>query len=190
MRLFVAVLLDPALRPAAERVRDDILRLCPGAVRGIKWVEPRNLHFTLKFLGEVPEAKFAHVAAALERLRDSEAFDIHLEGVGAFPNLRSARVVWVGISEGADRLAALAARVEDALADAGFPREARAFSPHLTLGRVRDSERVPALKTALEALRCANFGVQRVESVVLMESRLSPKGPTYTEKVTIRLVRY
>lgn len=190
MRLFVAVPLDAALRRAAERVRGEILRLCPEAARGIKWVEPHNLHFTLKFLGEVPEANLGHVGAALERLRDSGACDIYIEGIGAFPNPRTARVIWAGVSDGADRLTALAARAEDALAEAGFPREARAFSPHLTLGRVRDQGRLPTLKTALEAVGSANFGVQRVESVVLMESRLSPKGPTYIEKVTISLVRY
>jgi 2'-5' RNA ligase len=190
MRLFVAVPLNPALRPAAERVRGEILHLCPEAARRIKWVEPHNLHFTLKFLGEVSEAKLEQVRAALEHLRDSEAFDVRIEGIGAFPNARNAQVLWVGASEGADHLTALARQAEDVLAEAGFPREARPFSPHLTLGRVRDPGRLPGLKMALEAVGSANFGVQRVDSVVLMESRLSPKGPTYTEKVTVPLVRY
>ncbi|MDR5697893.1 MAG: RNA 2',3'-cyclic phosphodiesterase, partial [Armatimonadota bacterium] len=160
MRLFVAIPLDPALRPAAQRVRDEIVRLCPEAATGVKWVEPHNLHFTLKFLGEVPDAKVPEVAASLGRLRECEAFEIRIEGVGAFPTSSSPRVVWVGVFEGADRLTALAARAEEILAEVGFAREARPFSAHLTLGRARERRRLPCLKVALEAQRHTKIGVQ------------------------------
>ena len=136
MRLFVGVPLDASLRSAAERIREEIVRVCPEAARRVKWVEPHNLHFTLKFLGEIPEADLENVVRAVESSRGSGAFEIDIEGVGAFPGAGSARVLWAGVSGGADRLVALATLAEDALSAVGFPRDTRPFSPHLTLGRV------------------------------------------------------
>jgi len=93
-------------------------------------------------------------------------------------------VLWVGIDDGAAEAARLATRVDDALADLGFERESRAFSPHVTLGRVREPRRQPGLA---EVLRGGGVGRQRVERLSLMRSELSPRGARYTELAAIPL---
>jgi 2'-5' RNA ligase len=96
-------------------------------------------------------------------------------------------VLWAGIGAGAGALGALAATVETALAAIGFPREERAFSPHITLGRVRDPRRLPALAEALAAGAAARFGQVKVDEVALMRSDLSPRGARYTPLAGCRL---
>jgi 2'-5' RNA ligase len=180
LRLFVAVLLDPALRPVVEGVRRELVEAWPRGRDLVKWVEPHNLHLTLKFLGHVEAALLARVADALSAVRSAPAFRLHLVGLGAFPRPRGARVLWVGVQEGSEELGSLARRVEDALAPLGFPREDRGFSPHLTIGRLRTPAYHPELEAALERRSRVEIGLQHVQSVELMESTLRPDGPVYT----------
>ncbi|MDR5709036.1 MAG: RNA 2',3'-cyclic phosphodiesterase [Armatimonadota bacterium] len=187
MRLFVAVPLAGALRPRVEELQRAILQAWPEANAWVKWVESHNLHFTLKFLGEVPEERVRDVTEAVRGVEEAKPFEIAIEGLGAFPNLRAPRVLWVGVTEGAGELVALARRVEDALFQVRFPREARPFEPHLTIGRIRPGKGGAGLVKALERSGNAKIGRQRVEWVVVMESRLSPKGPTYVVQESIRL---
>lgn len=181
----MAVPLAEALRPQVRDLQRAIARAWP-EVR-VKWVEPDLLHFTLKFLGEVPEVRVQDVAGAVREVAGTNPFEITIEGLGAFPHLRSPRVLWVGVTEGATELVALARRVEDALFRIRFPREARPFEPHLTIGRIRQGEGGADLAKALERSGNAKIGRQRVEWVVVMESRLSPKGPTYVIRESVRL---
>ncbi len=183
----MAVPLDEALRPAVVDLQRAIARAWPQADARVKWVEPANLHFTLKFLGEVPEEHLLSVVEAVREVAAFRPFELSIEGLGAFPDLRAPRVLWVGVQEGARELAALARHVEEALSRARFPREERPFEPHLTIGRVRTEGRERGLWQALERLRAAKIGRQRVEWVVVMESRLSPQGPTYIARAEVRL---
>jgi 2'-5' RNA ligase len=147
----------------------------------VKWVEPENLHLTLKFLGDVPVARLDDVFRAVEAgCSGSRAFEISIEDVGAFPNLRRPRVVWVGLVRGREEVARLAASIEDCLGDAGFPREKRPFKAHATLGRVKDTS--PAVRMLGEragAERLAIGGI-RVERIEVMKSQLTRRGPVYT----------
>ena len=107
----------------------------------MSWVKPDNLHYTLRFLGEVGEdgARRAARGGAPRPRRAARAFDATLGALGAFPNARRARVIWLGMTEGGEPLVALARALERALARRGFDREAdKPFSAHLTLGRVRE----------------------------------------------------
>lgn len=147
----------------------------------MSWVAPENFHLTLKFLGGVDEARVTAVAGALhEAAAPHAAFDIEIVGLGAFPSATRPRVLWAGVRAGHDALAALADAVDGALARLGFPREERAFSPHVTLARVREPRRAPALAGALSAAAAQLFGRVVVREATLMRSQLSPRGARYT----------
>jgi 2'-5' RNA ligase len=171
VRAFVAVF------PPLE-VREALITVARGLpVTGeVRWVQPANVHLTLKFLGDVSEDDLGRVAEALEpvRLRHGP-FEAELSGFGAFPSARRARILWAGIGEGSDRLRALARDVEASLEPLGFEREDRAYIPHLTLGRARG--RPVALEPTETLLTVARFSVRHME---LMESMLAATGSTYS----------
>jgi 2'-5' RNA ligase len=154
----------------------------------VRWVAPDNFHVTVKFLGAVDEARLPAVIDALHAAVPHHArFAIDVGGLGAFPSATRARVLWAGVVAGDGPLAALAATVDTALASLGFPREARAFSPHITVGRVREPQRAPALATLLSASQTRPFGRVAVDAVTLMRSDLSPRGARYTPLARVPL---
>lgn len=158
--------------------------------RGISWVGTDNLHVTLKFLGDIEERRAEEIGSALaEAVAEIEAFDVALRGLGAFPTPARPRVIWAGVGSGEARLAVLAATVDQSLIRLGFPREARAFSAHITLGRVREPRRDPALAEALARALDLELGATRVDRVVLMRSELSPRGARHSELATLPLDR-
>lgn len=144
-----------------------------------------NLHVTLKFLGQVDEARIPGIGAALAAVaRRTPAFDLDVRGLGAFPTPTRARVLWVGLTP-ASPLAALAADIDARLAALGVERDSRPFAAHVTLGRVRESRRNPALADALA--RPADCGRLTVTRVSLMRSQLHPRGARYTELACLLL---
>lgn len=153
--------------------------------RDVAWVAESNLHVTLKFLGVVDEARVGAITEALgAAVSAASAFDVAIRGLGAFPTSSRPRVIWAGLP-GAPALAALAGEVDRALAELGFPRESRPFAAHVTLGRVREPRRNPALAEAL--LRPVDVGRMTVTRVSLMRSDLHPRGARYTELAGLRL---
>jgi len=144
-----------------------------------------GLHLTLRFLGEITPHEVERVRdAARVAAASATPFSITLAGGGAFPSLREPRVVWVGVADGAAPLVALARSLEAALVACGFPPEARAFQPHLTVARARSAGRLPdlrALASRLTGAAAPVIGAQRVEAIVVVESTLRPTGPTYRE---------
>jgi RNA 2',3'-cyclic 3'-phosphodiesterase len=158
--------------------------------RGVSWVGTDNFHVTLKFLGDIEEQRAGEIGAALgAAVADRDAFDIALRGLGAFPTSTRARVIWAGVGPGASSLASLAEAVERSLAPLGFPREARGFSAHVTLGRVREPRRDALLAESLARAVNVELGATRVDRVVLMRSELSPRGARYSELAVLRLGR-
>jgi len=181
MRIFLAVFPPPAAQAlalaAAARVRES----AGDDARGVSWVKLENLHYTLKFLGELGEDGARRAGeAAHEAASSLAAFDVALGAAGAFPNARQARVLWIGLERGEQDLVELARRLDRALAKRGFDREKRAFSPHLTIGRVRDPRHdwAPSLEAA-GTLAVEPAGRFRVASVRVMKSTLSPGGSIY-----------
>ena len=176
MRIFLAAF-PPAETQRAAHAAIEALRR-PGD--GVSWVQCENLHCTIRFLGEMGEDGLRRVKeAADEAAATGEPFAAALGGLGAFPNPRRARVLWVGMTEGAEPLTALARALDTSLDRRGWAPEGRAFSAHLTLGRVRQpgpdwSERLS--RVALDAA-AARFTVDRL---CVVERRLSPRGSTYT----------
>lgn len=177
-RLFFAVLLADELRPAIVDVQERIAR----AEAKVKWVEPDNLHYTLKFLGDTPGDDVPRLAqAAREVAARRAACDVHIAGAGAFPRPNDVRVVWLGCHEGAEALGALAGDLDDALHRAGLAdREARPFRAHLTIGRNKSRHRAEELAQAIQDAEGVDIGVMRVAQFVLMRSQLRPSGPVYT----------
>jgi 2'-5' RNA ligase len=170
------VLLPDDLR---QRLATAIDRLRPHAA-DVAWVAPGNLHVTLKFLGQVEDTRVPALTDALRAaLAGQRAMDVAVSGLGAFPSPTRPRVLWAALEDATGGLTALAECVDLCCGRLGFPRETRAFAAHVTLGRVREPRRQPALGEALA--RPADFGRLRVERVSLMRSELSPRGARHSE---------
>ncbi len=177
IRAFIAVDLPDALIEEVASLQTELKRT--GA--DVKWVEARNLHLTLKFLGDIEETLVPTLEEALTGLvHPRTPFMFHLEDLGAFPRVSHPRVVWVGIKNGQEDLMALASSVESALSRLGIPKEERPFSPHLTIGRVRSSDRLTPLVQKLQSASFKGKVPAPVDHLTLYQSALSPQGPTYT----------
>ena len=145
----------------------------------IKFVEPENIHLTLKFLGEIEPSLMEQVSQVVKET-SFQPFDARLEGIGVFPNLRRPRVVWAGITDGVSQLAEIWKDVDTKLSRLGFERERRGFSPHITIGRVRSGRNRDRLVEELSTLSDYVFGGLHVDRIVLKKSVLTPRGPIYT----------
>jgi 2'-5' RNA ligase len=184
IRTFIAVNLTDDLRARVIAVQDQLRAAAPS----VKWVDPAGMHLTLKFLGGVDaDVVDGVIAATAAAVADAVEFELTLLGAGAFPRASSARVVWVGATEGAEQMADLAGRLERALEPLGFEPERRPYSAHMTLGRVK-SRPEPELREAIERLREAPVGSMRVTSVAVMKSDLTPRGAIYTRLAEAPLV--
>jgi 2'-5' RNA ligase len=182
IRAFFAVELPAELRARLVTVLESLQAELPGAVR---WTPEENLHLTLKFLGELPAERLPKlVGSAAGKLASVEPFDVALGGLGAFPNARRARIVWVGVLEGQPPLARIARKLDASAGRVGVERERRPFHAHLTIGRLRTPARVP-----VERLAVPDFTPFSVEEVVLYESRLSSTGATYIPLTRLPLGR-
>lgn len=174
-RLFIGV-------PLTEDARRAIAKSLPEKLPG-KPVPPENWHFTLRFLGATSGEARDQVVARLESATCGDPFTIRFSELGAFPNARRARILWLGIDEGADRLLQLAAIAEGAARSVGFAAESKEFKPHLTLSRIDP----PAAVATLLASK-PRFGARMlVDSVILYRSRLGGGPARYEEVLRIKL---
>jgi len=184
IRAFVAVDLEPQ---TVQKIAETIARLRP-RMPVIRWLPPTNFHLTLKFLGDIEEAKVAPIAAALEReLYPFSCFTINAKGLGVFPDLKRPRILWVGLVCG--ELNALASRVEKALFPFGFAAERRAFAPHLTVGRWREfNGSSKELGDEIKKWQGHDFGRSNVDEVILFQSVLKPEGAVYRPLKVVALM--
>ena len=173
VRTFVAV-------TPPEKVLDQMVawirRLIPLAP--YKWLSRGQLHLTLRFLGETPRSQIDALGDALAKMDTGGGFDICLNRAGGFPNLARPRAIWLGGDAGAQELSALAAKVESVAVDAGFPRETKRFTAHLTLARVKYEGSIPA--ALADALPAVPTFAWRCERFVFFKSDLTPTGPIYS----------
>ena len=177
MRLFVAIDFPEDVREALWRAAAPLR----AGTSGVRWVAADRLHLTLKFLGETDPALAPRLLEALREVAPRHGpFPVTFGGVGAFPNFRRPRVVWIGVA-GAEPAAALAADIDRAFVALGIPREERPFTAHLTIGRVKGAlraEEAAALAREGEGVRGRiDAAVERVD---LVRSVLSGAGPTYS----------
>ena len=150
------------------------------ALPGVRWVSPANLHFTLRFFGDLGPEERASAAQVIDAVtRERPRFDVELHGVGVFSSWKHPRVVWVGCGEGSDAFAELGRALESGFRDAGLGKADKPFKPHLTLGRWRDFGAVIPESSIAACQKIEALGRFRVEEVGLIQSKLSPKGSTY-----------
>lgn len=185
VRAFVAVRLSPEVESALSQLVSELRS--PGD--GIRWVNPSNLHLTLHFLGAaVDYSRLGPVADELARVAAETApFSVETRGLGAFPDLQRPRVLWAGL-EG-EGLLRLAQAVEAASVRCGFSPQPRAYSPHLTLGRVSDPARWRRFRVAFLKAAGREFGTSEIDRLTLYESVLSGAGPNYRVIATFRFGR-
>ncbi|MCI0519948.1 MAG: RNA 2',3'-cyclic phosphodiesterase [Chloroflexi bacterium] len=181
VRAFIAIEIPASIQVKLHEVSRNLKgRISGGAVR---WTPVENIHLTLKFLGDVSPASMEMVKKLLaaETARHGE-FEIQVSGLGAFPNTRRPRVIWIGI-QAPDDLIILQRRIEEDAARLGYPAEERGFTPHLTLGRVARNAAIGDLRQigeAIEAAKVGLLGASRVQAVKLFRSDLRPSGAVYS----------
>lgn len=190
IRAFIAADLPEDLRHALARVTQHLKSELKGVP--IRWVPPENIHLTLKFLGEVSQRNLPFLIELLQGgVADQRPFEFGVGGLGAFPDIRRPRVLWVGV-KGPKELHDLHHAVESAMEKIGYAREARPFEPHLTLGRVSRNaspEEVRRVSETLRAVQVGFLGSALVEEIYLYRSDLRPTGAVYTRLAAAPLRR-
>lgn len=180
MRLFIAIEISDEIRGTLAQIQSHLKY--SGA--DVKWVEPKNIHLTLKFLGEASEEKCEKIKPIIDEIgREMKPFEITIKDIGVFPKIDFPRVIWVGLDKGINESKKLAQMVDERLLKIGFQKESRPFAVHLTIGRVRSPKNKEALKEKIESINMPGSSSkgQVVGSVVLFQSTLTPQGSIYTK---------
>ncbi len=176
MRTFIAIELGKEIKEVLSKIQSEL----KNAAADVKWVYPENIHLTLKFLGEVKEEKIPKIIQCLKEICNTiNPFNIEIKDTGAFPDMKSPQVIWVGIEEGKEKLLELVELMEDILVKLKFPKEERKFSAHITIGRVKSLKNKGVLSQKINALQFGSPAHQEVKSIILFKSTLTPKGPIY-----------
>jgi 2'-5' RNA ligase len=179
IRAFLAIDIDPKIK---EEIFEFIKQMFLHNI-GIKWVKPDNLHLTLAFLGETPMDKISPLCDIMKKISNRhKAFTIKLSGFGCFPNLKSPRVIWIGVQKSRP-LFNLKKDIDAELDNLGLTYDKKTFSPHLTIGRVKTPV---ALKPAIFEVPdfSASFSASEIH---LVKSDLFKDGPVYTDVFTCSL---
>lgn len=190
IRTFIAVDLP---QPVLDIIEKESFRLQKILSKDlIRWVSIENIHLTLKFLGNTPTTHIDFLKQILLRVADSHAaFDLQIQSIGSFPSLKLPRVIWLGILTSA-ALTSLQKEVDGAVTKLGYEKEARAFSAHLTLGRVKQniqSSDLQKIRSALETFQLGKIPLAKVDSLHLYQSDLHANGSLYTKLFSVMLKR-
>jgi len=181
IRSFIAIELPDDLKLGLAQLQ---ARLKLSQQPWVKPVEPHNIHLTLKFLGNIEENRISAITKGIATaVRGISPFHLEVKELGAFPNLKRVQVVWVGISGEIDKLVQLQQRIESNIAPLGFPGEARSFTPHLTIARLRNQATLDERQRLGELIAATKFEVAytiEVETIHLMRSQLTREGPIYS----------
>jgi len=145
----------------------------------LKLVKPKNIHVTMRFLGNIALSIVENIFEEMKKVQFS-SFDIKVQGVGVFPHLRHPRVVWAGITEGAEHIRNIYNQLEPRLRMLGFAPDPKGFSPHLTIARVKSGKNKAELADYVKENLHLEFGIVRVECLKLKRSNLTPIGPVYS----------
>ncbi|MFA5155843.1 MAG: RNA 2',3'-cyclic phosphodiesterase [Candidatus Omnitrophota bacterium] len=179
MRAFIAIDMPKEVKTRLGRIEEQLKTSGADA----KWVEPANIHITLKFLGEIDEkTKESAVAAIKDTAEENAAFSMQLSSAGAFPDIKYPRIVWVGADAGSAETVKIAKSLEERLEKIGIPKEDREFACHITIARVRSGRNRLKLTEGIEKIsaelknECLRL---QAGKITLFKSSLSPKGPVY-----------
>lgn len=179
IRAFIAIEISENLQKEFSKLQEELKK----SNADVKWVEPQNMHLTLKFLGETEENKIEKIKEILNKIAsETSPFEITFSKLGAFPKFSSPRVIWIGINEGKKDLENLANKIEKSLTHLGFSEEKRLYSAHLTLGRIKSGKNKEKLIKIIEE-KNSFYSLQKlsVQKIVLIQSNLTPSGPIYTK---------
>ncbi|MBN1405080.1 MAG: RNA 2',3'-cyclic phosphodiesterase [Candidatus Omnitrophica bacterium] len=176
-RAFIAIALNEQLHKELACLQAKL----KSSEADVKWVEPRNIHLTLKFLGNITDEQIGQVKNAIEKTASKfSVYSIHLAQIGAFPKIEYPRVIWVGMDEGRKETTEIYKALKQELSEIGFPEEERTFSPHLTLGRVRSLKNKQQLAKIMEQEKNFNStGRVLVTEIILFKSTLKRTGSVY-----------
>lgn len=178
IRAFIAIKLPPAVISLLEKAQQDF----KSAGLRAKWVQPKNIHLTLKFLGNINPEDIDDIDAAMtDAVMEFEPLNLAARGVGVFPGIKRPRVIWVGLGGQTQALFALQRKLEDNLAVIGFAKENRPYKGHLTLGRFRQAVDPHTIHRVIQEhadLKSEDFTTNRIS---LFQSDLKPAGPVYSE---------
>ena len=180
VRCFIAVELSGEARVEVRRLIEAVSGL---EIRGVRAVRPEGVHVTLRFLGDIDRGAVPRVTEAIRATASrSRPFELSLTEVGAFPNPRSARVLWVGVSGDTDDLGELHDRVENELSAVGFKRDRRRYNPHITLARLRERVPGPDRRRVVDTVSMVGHErvAFRVDAITLFQSTLHPEGSIHT----------
>jgi RNA 2',3'-cyclic 3'-phosphodiesterase len=190
IRSFIAIELPDDLKKALAELQKTFKSAGNSPV---KWVDPSNIHLTLKFLGDIDVSISGKITAALEEaVRGLPPFSIEASKLGVFPNLNRIQIIWVGLYGELEKLGQLQKRIDESLKTLGFPAENRPFTPHLTIGRVRDYAHPDERQKLGQLFSATGFEGKykiSVKSVNLMKSQLMREGPIYTNISKVELVK-
>ena len=180
MRCFIAIDIDKKTKDALSDLQQQLRSKADIKKNDVKWVKPEAMHLTLKFLGEVEDDQIVDVCKAVQQAAaEHSSFELDIESVGCFGG-RNARVLWVGTGLGSEQLCQLQKDLEDRLAQAGWPKEKRQFSGHLTLCRIKNPKAAVKLIEISRNYRDFKAGTILADSLRVYHSRLTPTGPVYT----------
>lgn len=186
VRTFIAINMTDEIKEILIKIQSELKK----ANADVKWVGHEGMHITLKFLGNVMIGQLESVyQMVLEATSHFNQFSLSLTSIGAFPNLSSPKVVWVGVDKGKEECIELAKRIDDNLLRLGFPVEQKEFIPHLTLGRVKSPRDRKELSKLISKLKFESFGQMEVSSIEVMGSQLTPKGAIYTTMRELTLMK-
>jgi RNA 2',3'-cyclic 3'-phosphodiesterase len=184
MRAFIAIEIPDEIKMEIAGIQEQLRETKVDA----SWPRPEGVHLTLKFLGEIAEARTAEIMNGIRTaVQDIGPFRLEVRGVGTFPNPKNARVVWIGLGGDSEKLTKLQAAVEDAMIRIGMAREERAFTPHLTVGRIKFIRSRDIWIRALDEVKDISMPGFDVLTVSLMKSELKPSGAVYTEMGKVEL---
>lgn len=193
VRSFIAAQVPEEARQIMAKVMRELADQIPGSVR---WVDPQGIHLTFKFLGDIPSIDAVDILEAIKpSVGQVTSFSLQLSGLGMFPNARRPRVLWAGVErqeDSPDSLVKLHEGVDEALAQMNYATERQTFSPHLTLGRVRDNVSPGARRRISQAISSTTIEdgeVWRVDEIHLFRTTFSPQGSIYTSMGSVPLAK-
>ncbi len=183
MRCFIAI----DVPGEVKRAISEVIGKVRDPLKGMRWVPTEGLHVTLKFLGTVRDDMLSQIEKALSDIcAVYQPFSASVRGTGAFPGPTRPNVVWAGMEEPGE-MGRLASDIDEAMHRLGFEREERRFSPHLTIGRVKDRRGIDRVMKDLATFKDTFFGTINIEEILLMRSDLKPSGAEYTKVAGFKL---
>lgn len=179
IRAFLAVEPTEDVLQAVSRLQENLKKEIKGK---ISWTRPQGNHITLKFFGNIDQDDVKNICAIIKnQIASVPTLSLNVEKIGAFPDARRPRVLWLGTTGDIDKLAALQTQVERDFEGIGFPRENRPFHAHLTLGRIKIPQEITGIKEAMDKYKDFAAGGFNCKELVLFQSKLTPQGAVYTK---------